>query len=124
MKELEVFNSINEYRKSQGLKEYEWNHLCAEKALEHTTNMANGTIPFSHDGWSERYKQLSQEISNVKSGAENVSFSKPDMNPVDSWKKSSGHNKNMLSNGNLCGIGHVEASGSKHYYTAIFIRNE
>jgi|ERR1044071_1526865 uncharacterized protein YkwD len=122
MKDLDVLQSINEYRKSQHLKEYTWNHLIAEKALEHSTNMANEKISFSHDGWSERYKELSKSISNIKSGSENIAFSKPDMNPVNEWKKSHGHNKNLLSDANLCGLGYVEKNG-KHYYTAIFMKN-
>jgi uncharacterized protein YkwD len=121
MKEIDVFNSINEYRKSKNLNPYVWHDFIAKKAFEHTSNMANEIIGFSHDGWQNRYKSISDAIPGIKSGSENVSFSKPDMNPVDAWKKSAGHNKNLLSDGNLCGLGYAQKDG-KHYYTAIFMK--
>lgn len=121
-----VLDKINEYRHINGLKAYIWNDLCAIQAQQHTANMANETVPFSHNGWADRYKILQGQLAclgKVSSGSENVSFSKPDMNPLDAWKKSSGHNKNVLSNANLCGIGHVQTKiGDKHYYTAIFMK--
>lgn len=121
MKESEVLQSLNEYRKSHGLHEYVWNDICAKKAFEHTSNMANKVVPFSHNGWNDRYNSISIQIPGIKSGSENVAYSRPDMNPVEAWKKSSGHNKNMLSDSNLCGIAYV-CKGTDHYYTAIFMK--
>lgn len=126
MKDRKILESINEYRKSHGLSPLQWNEFCANCAEIHTTNMANGQVPFSHDGWNERYRQIAKFVPGIKSGTENVAMSSPNhFDPVISWIKSPKHNKNMLSDSNLCGTSHVASSENgvrNHYYTAIFMK--
>ena len=120
-REKQVLQYINQYRKSLGYSTLNWNQVCGHYAEQHSQNMADKKVPFSHQGINERLDNIKKQTPGYQVGSENVAYSKPDMNPVEAWKKSAGHNKNMLGNFTDCGIGHVEINGF-HYYTAIFIR--
>ena len=45
---------INDYRLAQGLSSLTYNQVIADVALEHSRNMAMGTVEFSHDGFNTR----------------------------------------------------------------------
>ena len=119
-KEKYVLNDINTYRKSLSKDTLSWCNICAHYAEEHSLNMAEKKVPFSHQGINERLEKIKKEFK-YSVGSENVAMSKPDSDPVKMWKKSAGHNKNMLGVWTHCGIGHVERNGF-NYYTAIFVR--
>lgn len=120
-REKEVFNLLNEYRKSQGKVPLSWCQVCAHYAEQHSQNMADKKVPFSHQGVNDRLGEIKKQVKGYEVGSENVAYSKPDMNPIEAWRRSKGHNANMLGSYTQGGIGHVEINGF-HYYTAIFIR--
>lgn len=120
--EENTLNTMNNLRKQNKLPSYKFCSYAAELAREHSNNMANKVVPFSHDGLQYRIEQLKKKAgNNFMRASENVAYSVPDMNPVDAWKKSSGHLKNMLGDYNYCGIGRVQ-KGKEFYYTGIFLK--
>lgn len=122
-REKEILDLLNAYRKKNNKSPLKWNQICAHYAEQHSQDMADKKIVFSHDGINDRLNAIKAQVKGYQVGSENVAFSHPgDMNPIDAWSKSSGHNKNMLGVFSDCGIGYVVNANHDHYYTAIFIR--
>ncbi len=120
--ENNAFEKLNTLRQSKNLKPYKYMAYANELAHTHSKNMAEKVVPFSHDGLNDRIDSLKKKCgASFINASENVAFSRPDMNPVDAWIKSSGHLKNMLGDFNYCGIGRVEKN-KEVYYTGIFVK--
>ncbi|MCP6759501.1 MAG: CAP domain-containing protein [Fischerella sp. CENA71] len=121
--EESVFQQINDYRTSQGLPTLTRNVAIDEQARTHSRNMANGTVPFSHDGFEQRIQSTGIPYS---AAAENIAYnqgySDPATQAVKSWLGSSGHLANIKGNYNLTGIGVASNSQGKIYFTQIFLR--
>jgi uncharacterized protein YkwD len=122
--ELKLISNINEYRKSHQLSSLKRNEVTSQQAKHHSQNMLTHIVPFSHDGINQRLDYIKSHVVGYEMGSENVAFSNPGhFNPIDSWKNSSGHNKNLLGNWNEIGVG-CACDSKNHYYTAIFIRTK
>ncbi|MEH1944720.1 MAG: CAP domain-containing protein [Nostoc sp.] len=121
--EQSVFNQINNYRASQGLAKLTRNSAIDNQARIHSQNMANGTVPFGHTGFSERVRAIG--IS-YRGAAENVAYnqgySDPATKAVQGWLKSPGHLANIRGNYDKTGIGVVKNSRGEIYFTQIFLR--
>jgi len=121
--EQAVFNQINNYRVSQGLRALTRNSAIDNQARTHSQNMANATVPFGHTGFSERVKATG--IS-YRAAGENVAFNQGYSDPatiaVQGWLKSSGHLANIKGNYEQTGIGVAKNSRGGIYFTQIFIR--
>ncbi|AFY65488.1 CAP domain-containing protein [Geitlerinema sp. PCC 7407] len=123
--EQEVFTRINQYRTQKGLAPLSSNNAIAQQARSHSQAMANGSVPFSHDGFSQRVSAIGQTIA-VRGAAENVAYNMGHRNPaqvaVDGWLKSPGHRGNIEGNYSLTGIGIARNARGEYYFTQIFIR--
>jgi len=122
--EQSVFNQINQYRASKGLKALTRNSSIDTQARIHSQNMASGKVPFGHQGFSERIKATKISYSGA---AENVAYNKgysdPATQAVQGWLKSSGHLQNIQGNYNLTGIGVATNSKGEVYFTQIFLKS-
>ncbi|MEH2178777.1 CAP domain-containing protein [Nostoc sp.] len=122
--EQSIFNQINNYRISQGLPALTRNAAIDNQVRIHSQNMANGTVPFGHTGFSERVKAT--RIS-YRAAGENVAYNQGYSDPatiaVQGWLKSSGHLANIRGNYNLTGIGVAKNSQGAIYFTQMFIRS-
>ncbi|MTJ53033.1 CAP domain-containing protein [Anabaena sp. UHCC 0253] len=122
--EKSVFIQINEYRASQGLQKLNLNEKITQQARIHSQNMANGKVPFSHNGFEQRVKAIPLKYDNA---AENVAFnmgySNPAQEAVSGWLKSPGHLKNIQGKYNLTGIGVATNNRGEVYLTQIFLHN-
>lgn len=120
--EQKVFEQINNYRTSKGLKPLVIDERIITKAREHSRNMANGKTPFGHEGFESRAAATGIRF---QSAAENVAWNQgyddPATNVVNGWIKSEGHRKNIEGNFNLTGIGVIKNEQSKYYFTQIFM---
>ncbi len=122
-REKEILGHINTYRQENNLKPYIWNDFMANLARHHSQNMAEHRVSFSHDGYEDRLNQVKHSNPVYLGGSENVAYSKPgDHNPIDQWKKSEGHNKNLLGKFTHCGVGWVQNKDLEFYYTALFAK--
>ena len=122
--ENEVHRLVNAHRKSIGLGELVPNSYIRKEAYQHSLNMAEGKVPFSHKGFEERFERLSGFLD-ITSGAENVANgynSAQDI--VDGWLLSPGHKKNIEGDFNLTGIGIAKAPNGTYFYTQIFVKSQ
>ncbi len=120
--EKSVFEQINRYRVSRGLTKLTINANITKQARIHSQNMANGKVPFSHQGFERRVTAI-PIIYN--SAAENVAFNQGYSNPaseaVTGWIKSPGHLENIKGKYNLTGIGVAANKQGEVYLTQIFL---
>ena len=65
--------------------------------MGHCVNMAEGRCPVGHDGFDDRYKQVTFDIVSF---AENVGYNYGHSDPVQTcvtgWINSPGHRKNLV----------------------------
>ncbi|MBW4636046.1 MAG: CAP domain-containing protein [Iphinoe sp. HA4291-MV1] len=122
--ERSIFDDINRYRASKGLPKLSLNTRISRQARIHSQNMANGKIPFSHQGFRRRVSAIPIRY---RSAAENVAFnlgySDPAQEAVAGWLHSPGHLANIKGNYNMTGIGVATNSQGEVYLTQIFLRS-
>ncbi|MEH2398424.1 CAP domain-containing protein [Nostoc sp.] len=121
--EQSVFSQINNYRASQGLPALTRNSAIENQARIHSQNMANGTVPFGHTGFSERVRAIGIPY---RAAGENVAYNQGYSDPatiaVQGWLKSPGHLANIKGNYDKTGIGVASNSKGAIYFTQIFLR--
>lgn len=121
--EQDTFNRVNAYRETQNLEPLVWNEAMAEIARGHSTDMATGAVPFSHDGFNDRASQIFSTITNTYSAAENIAYnnySNPAATAVTGWIESTSHRETMENaNYTISGMG-VAKSGDRYYFTQLF----
>ena len=121
--EQSVFNQINNYRASQRLPALTRNSAIENQARIHSQNMANGTVPFGHTGFSERVRAIGIPY---RAAGENVAYNQGYSDPatiaVQGWLKSPGHLANIKGNYEKTGIGVASNSRGAIYFTQIFLR--
>ena len=83
---------INRYRSTKKLKPLASSPQYVELAREHSQTMLEQQS-MSHDGFDERFRRAADASSCV----ENVAWNhKTPQSLLDGWRKSPGHNRNML----------------------------
>ena len=124
--EQSVLRQINQYRADRKLSPLKLDARISTQSLAHSQAMANGQVPFGHDGFAQRIQAISQSIA-YRSAAENVAYNMgyadPATQAVKGWLKSPGHLKNIQGSFDLTGIGVVRNSKGEYYFTQIFIRS-
>jgi uncharacterized protein YkwD len=121
--EQKLFNLVNSERSKTGAAALIWSDSIAAEARTHSKDMAEGTLPFGHDGFADRYARISRLIS-VRGGAENIAYGPNAETVFLLWLDSSGHKDNIVGDYDFTGVG-VAWSGkeSTYYFTQIFIRS-
>ena len=122
--ELTTHNLVNRYRQYRNLPPLVADPAILAQAKAHSEEMArSGTM--NHDGFARRADLVSQTIV-YRSVAENVAFNgghgQPDRVAVQGWIASPGHQRNMLGQYDLTGIGVAKNAKGEYYFTQIFIR--
>ncbi len=122
--EKSVFERINRYRVSKGLPKLTISANITKQARIHSKNMADGKVPFSHQGFKQRVTAM---YLHYKSAGENVAFnqgySDPAAEAVTGWLNSPEHLANIKGNFNFTGIGVASNSQGEVYLTQIFLRS-
>lgn len=118
-----VLEKINQYRQSRGLPALALNRVMTTLAREHTDNMAEGIVPFSHDGFLQRARTIWRETCQTRM-AENVAWvdggSDPAEIAVQGWINSPGHHRNITGNYDTTGIGAARDANGRIYFTQLF----
>jgi uncharacterized protein YkwD len=121
--EATVFEEINRRRVSLRLDPLEHDDRLAEQARRHSRNMAEGTVPFGHQGFQERVAESGLEVI---SAAENVSRNRghddPAMVAVEGWLDSPGHRTNIDGDYNRTGIGVARSPEGVYFFTQLFAK--
>ncbi len=122
--EQEIHRQVNQYRLSQKLPPLQINAEVSEIARQHSRDMANGRATFSHDGFEGRVKAIAVTLP-YKGAAENLAYLKgyPDLatTAVQGWINSPGHQKNMVGEFNITGIGIAKNAAGEYYFTQLFV---
>ncbi|MEI6276490.1 MAG: CAP domain-containing protein [Prolixibacteraceae bacterium] len=118
----EILQLINLHRISIGKVELTMNQTIWNEAKLHSTNMANGTVGVSHDGFADRIARIKAEIGGGSAG-ENVAYGfTTAQSVVDGWLSSSGHKANIEGDFTLTGISAVQNNSGSWYFTQIFLK--
>ena len=122
--ELTTHNLVNRYRQYRNLPPLVADPAISAQAKAHSEEMArSGNM--NHDGFDRRADLVSKTIV-YRSVAENVAFNgghgQPDLVAVQGWIGSLGHQRNMLGQYDLTGIGVAKNAKGEYYFTQIFIR--
>jgi uncharacterized protein YkwD len=121
--ELRAHQLVNQHRASKGLPALTLDATISAQAREHSTRMANGTRPSSHDGFNERLTTINSAIP-LDSAAENVAFnfgtSDAAAAAVTGWINSPGHRINIEGGFDITGMGVAQNSKGELYFTQIF----
>ena len=123
--EQAVLTQINQHRASLKLPPLTLNATISEQARAHSQAMANGQVPFSHNGFQQRVATIARTIPYSRA-AENVAYnqgySDPVSQAVQGWLQSTGHRQNIEGSFDLTGIGIAKNAKGEYYFTQIFIR--
>ncbi|MER3434158.1 MAG: CAP domain-containing protein [Leptolyngbya sp. ERB_1_1] len=123
--ERAIFNEINQYRASKGLRPMVWSDEIASQAREHSRNMAKKIIPFGHQGFEQRAKSLDHSVQSRGTG-ENVGWvmsrRSPAQKVVQAWIKSQKHRDNIEGDFSMTGIGIGLSAMGEYYFTQDFVR--
>ena len=123
--EEETHKLVNQYRASLGLNPLTLKATLSEVSRQHSKDMATGIVPIGHQKFGERIQQIRTTFS-VRSSAENVAWNfsstEPCYTAFRGWINSPGHQKNMVGNFNLTGIGVELGNNGSYYFTQIFIQ--
>ena len=94
-----LFDQINDHRAKNGLAPWTRDETLTQSAQEWSEHLAKSG-KFEHD--------------DIKRGIESIHYSSSTPNnAVNNWKKSAGHNTNMLSNTTRAGLGIAYGKDSK-----------
>lgn len=122
--ESSILSQINSYRASKGLPAFSRNTAIDTESRKHSQNMANGSVPFSHNGLADRIKATRIPWSGY---AENVAYNKGHSDPatvaVKGWLNSPGHKRNIEGKYNQTGIGVAVNAKGEIYFTQIFLNS-
>ena len=114
---------INEYRQHHGLSKLKMDNHIVIQAKKHSQDMANHRMSFGHKEFGKRITLLRSQIKNTGGGAENVAYNyKTAKIVVNGWIHSPGHQRNIVGNYNLTGVGVARDKQGKLYYTQIFLQ--
>ncbi len=123
--ELSVHQQVNDYRASRNLPPLKLDPRISEQCRIHSQSMANGEVPFGHGGSKARFQEIRQSVR-WQEIAENVAFNSGYVDPgkqaVKGWIESPGHQRNMIGNYELTGIGIVKNAKAEYYFTQIFVK--
>ena len=117
-----ILDKINAHRAAQGKPALQMNTVISDTARIHSRNMADGKVPFGHDGVQQRINTITTKIGAVSSWGENVAYHSQGYDKViQGWLNSPGHRQNIEGNFNLTGVGVAFNKQGWIYVTQIFI---
>ena len=122
----EYMKLLNDHRTKLGLRPLIHDRDLAQLSTDHSTDMANGTVPFGHSGFSLRCQESRSFLGGGNLCAENVAMGqKTPQGVFYAWLSSSGHRANMeQSRSTHTGFGFKQNQKGTYYWTQIFIELE
>lgn len=121
--EQAILSKINQHRAAQGLEPLELDADITGVARSHSTNMANSSVTFGHDGFNQRAEAVAVQVPYVaisENVAYNQGYSDVASQAVAGWLNSPRHRQNIEGDYNLTGIGVAQEQG-KYFITQIFV---
>ena len=117
----DILNETNAFRKSNGLPALTARLELNKPAQQHSDDMANGVVPFGHEGFNARQQSLMSQMNTLRVFGENVAFGPTSgKEVVKGWENSPPHRQNLLGNFKYIGIGIASDKSGRLYYTQFF----
>ena len=123
--ELELNDLVNEHREAMGLSPLELVRDYSEIARGHSSDMADGSVDFGHDGFDGRADEMTALTPDLMSVGENVAWisagwEQPAVEIVQGWLDSPPHRENIESNFSHAGMGAAQDADGGSYATQLF----
>lgn len=118
----DIFELINGHRVSVGLQALQPSEVCERIAAGHSSDMAEGVVPFSHDGFIQRFETANKELGASAAG-ENVALnyhSAADL--VQAWVDSEPHRVNVEGDFTHMGISIKDDEEGNRYFTQFLVK--
>ncbi|MCH2021104.1 MAG: CAP domain-containing protein [Saprospiraceae bacterium] len=120
--EKEILNQINKHRTSLNLNILTYNSTIQSFCHKHSNKIAQGIVPFGHDGFKARANELIKLLQGT-AVSENVAMGQQSPEEVvSSWIKSEKHKKNLEGDYNLTGISIIKNTTNENIFTQIFVK--
>lgn len=120
--EMDILHLVNEHRAGLNLEPLAFYAPIQTASQQHSNNMAMGSVPFGHAGFSERANRLVKALHG-SAAAENVAIGQRSAQEVvQSWLNSAQHRQNIEGDFNLTGISAVRDRNSDWVFTQLFIK--
>lgn len=119
--EIDILETLNDYRTSQGLSVLSRVDEITLEAYEHNIYMIKNK-DVSHANFQQRYSNLVSEIE-AKAVSENIGYGYRTAEAVvEAWLNSEGHKINIEGDYTHFGISVEQDEEGKNYFTNIFVR--
>lgn len=122
--EQTVFEEVNQYRVSLGLRPFQINPRLSEQARAHSQAMAEKQIPFGHTDFRKRVRKIDRIIRSRRV-SENVAyiFTHKDTakRAVQGWIKSPRHRPVLEGNYRYTGVGVAQGERGAFYFTQVYV---
>lgn len=123
--ERTVANHINLYRLSKGMRPLAEHGGLAGTARAHSSAMASGTAPVSHDGMRERLMPYMGSFG-YRAGGEILAYNRGAGDPAQaamrSWINSYRHKDVIEEDYASMGVGVAQRPDGAYYFTVLFVR--
>jgi uncharacterized protein YkwD len=117
-----LLQKTNNYRQENQKNNLQLNPHLQALATQHAQEMANNKVSFGHDGFDTRANKIIQKTT-ASAVAENVALGNENADLIfNNWINSTPHQKNILGDFNLLGIGVAKATDGTFYYCQIFAK--
>ena len=120
-----VFNHINLYRVSKGMRPLSHHAGLTSTARMHSTAMATGARPVNHDGMRERLMPHMGSFG-YRAGGEILAFNlgagDPAQTAMRSWINSYRHKDVIEEDYTSMGVGIAQRADGAYYFTVLFVR--
>jgi uncharacterized protein YkwD len=120
-----VFNHINIYRLSKGLRPLDHHGGLAGTARSHAQQMATGSAAMSHAGMRERLMPHMGHFG-YRAGGEILAYNRnagdPAQTAMRSWINSYRHKDVMEEDYTAMGVGVAQRADGAYYFTVLFVR--
>jgi uncharacterized protein YkwD len=123
--ERTVFNHINLYRMSRGMRPLAEHGELASVARNHASGVVNGSQPFNHSGMRDRLMPFMGGFGS-RAGGEILAYNRGAADPARtamvSWLNSPTHKDVIETDYTRMGVGVAVAADGRHYFTVLFLR--
>lgn len=123
--EREIWERINQHRRTLRLPALEYSMAMAEQAQTHAEQMGSGEVPFGHQGFDERAEAIAETVQ-FNGISENVAWCSDTKSIADTavklWLASPSHRRNIEGDYTLTGIGAALNQQGVWYFTQIFAK--
>ncbi len=120
-----VFNHINLYRVSKGMRPLSHHAGLAGAARTHSGAMSTGARPMSHDGMRDRLLPHMGSFG-YRAGGEILAFNRgagdPAQTAMRSWINSYRHKDVIEEDYTAMGVGIAQRADGAYYFTVLFVR--